>query len=118
MRRAKLMARAKDDIDQKAVAARLKTARMILGLTQTEVAARAGMSERAYQNYEQFRVPKNKALVRVAQVLNVKPYWILYGEEPTSPERLGQIESELAEMRRLMQQIADRLDGPASDPAV
>ena len=119
--RARLMAR--NDVDQKAVAARLKQARQIAALTQKQVAERTGLSERAYQNYEQFRVPRGKALERVSQVLNVKPYWILWGDDPSGPMRLEQIEanldelgrqirSETMEMRRLLEQVLRRLDEP------
>lgn len=45
------------------------------GLTQSEVAHRARVSDRAYQNYESGeRVPKADVAIRIANVLGVKSF--------------------------------------------
>lgn len=44
------------------------------GLTQVEVAAKAGIQERAYQNYEAGRTPKADIAIRIADAIGVKSY--------------------------------------------
>lgn len=45
------------------------------GLTQVEVAAKAGIQERAYQNYELgTRTPKADIAIRIADAIGVKSY--------------------------------------------
>lgn len=44
------------------------------GLTQVEVAKKANITERAYQNYEAGRKPKTDVAIRIADVLGVKSY--------------------------------------------
>mgnify|MGYP001049804730 FL=1 len=48
--------------------------RMKAGLTQVEVAKKAGIQERAYQNYEAGRKPKSDVAIRIADALGVKSY--------------------------------------------
>lgn len=44
-------------------------------LTQVEVAAKAGIQERAYQNYELgMRTPKANIAIRIADAIGVKSY--------------------------------------------
>lgn len=49
-------------------------ARIRKGLTQVEVAKKAGIQERAYQNYEAGRKPKSDIAIRIADVLEIKSY--------------------------------------------
>lgn len=44
------------------------------GLTQVQVAEKAGIQERAYQNYEAGRKPKSDVAIRIADALGVKSY--------------------------------------------
>lgn len=45
------------------------------GLTQVEVAKKAGIQERAYQNYELgMRTPKVDIAIRIADTIGVKSY--------------------------------------------
>lgn len=45
------------------------------GLTQVEVAGKAGIQERAYQNYELgARTPKADTAIRIADAIGVKSY--------------------------------------------
>ena len=44
------------------------------GLTQVEVAAKAGIQERAYQNYEAGRTPEADIAIRIADAIGVKSY--------------------------------------------
>lgn len=44
------------------------------GLTQVDVANKAGITERAYQNYEAGRIPKANVAIRIADILGVKSY--------------------------------------------
>ncbi len=53
----------------------LKRVREKRGLMQEEVAQKAGISWRAYQNYEAgSRKPKSDVAIRIADVLGVKSY--------------------------------------------
>ena len=53
---------------------KLIEARNKIGLTQVEVAEKANITERAYQNYEAGRKPKSDVAIRIADVLRVKSY--------------------------------------------
>lgn len=54
---------------------KLIEAREKCGLTQVEVAKKANITERAYQNYEAGeRIPRADAAIRIADVLGVKSY--------------------------------------------
>ncbi len=44
------------------------------GLTQVQVAKKANVTERAYQNYEAGRMPKSDVAIRIADALGVKSY--------------------------------------------
>lgn len=44
------------------------------GLTQVEVAEKAGIHERVYQNYEAGRIPKADIAIRIADALGIKSY--------------------------------------------
>jgi len=50
------------------------------GLTQFETANKAGISPRAYQNYEAGRIPKNEYLIKIAKALDV-PEKVLLTDE-------------------------------------
>ena len=53
---------------------KLIQARNKIGLTQVEVAEKANITERAYQNYEAGRKPKSDVAIRIADALRVKSY--------------------------------------------
>lgn len=53
---------------------KLIEARNKTGLTQVEVAEKANITERAYQNYEAGRKPRSDVAIRIADVLGVKSY--------------------------------------------
>lgn len=53
---------------------KLIEARNKIGLTQVEVAEKANITERAYQNYEAGRKPKSDVAIRIADALRVKSY--------------------------------------------
>lgn len=44
------------------------------GLTQVQVAKKADIAERAYQNYEAGRMPKADIAIRIADAVGVKSY--------------------------------------------
>lgn len=44
------------------------------GLTQVEVAKKAGIHERVYQNYEAGRTPKADIAIRIADAIGVRSY--------------------------------------------
>ena len=53
---------------------KLIEARNKTGLTQVEVAEKANITERAYQNYEAGRKPRSDVAIRIADALRVKSY--------------------------------------------
>lgn len=62
----------------KSVAERIKEARLVLGLTQAQLAERAGVSESAIQMYEiGQRIPRDSVKAKLAEVLE-KPIQDLF----------------------------------------
>ncbi len=60
----------------------LKKARKDAGLTQIELARRAGITERSIYNYEyNDRVPRISTVAKLAQILGVSSDWLLGGQE-------------------------------------
>ena len=49
-------------------------ARTKTGLTQVEIAKKASITERAYQNYEAGRKPRSDVAIRIADALGVRSY--------------------------------------------
>ena len=65
----------------------LKKAREHSGLTQVEVAEKANVSYRAYQNYEaEEREPKVSAAIRIAQALGTTVETLFGSATPDTPQ--------------------------------
>ena len=66
---------------------RLKRTRLALNMSQTELAARSGISERSLYTYEQNGViPRTGNIVRLAQALNVSTNYLLGDDTATAGE--------------------------------
>lgn len=75
---------------------RLKLAREEAGLTQVEMAERAGMTQPNYSQLERGINQSSKMLPQLAFVLGVRPHWLATGEGPkTEGELLTLDEREL-----------------------
>ena len=67
---------------------RLKKTRLAMNLSQTELALRAGISERSLYTYEQNGViPRTGNILRLAEALNVSPNYLLEGERAPADGR-------------------------------
>jgi DNA-binding transcriptional regulator YiaG len=86
--------RRRADIDEafKMRHARLRTLRLHLGLTEQEMAARLGMSKRAYAAWETpERSTRGATLfsIRLAEQFDVSIDWIVIGGQPNGPQAPG-----------------------------
>ncbi len=86
----------------------LKTARENVGLTQSQVAEKLGISDGTYKNYEQGkREPNNALLVKIADLYGVSTDYLLGREKPTTkPDVLTMLTQEfhLTELERVLVQ--------------
>lgn len=64
------------------VGSRLKAARLLLGLSQSQVADRAGLSQVSIQHLESGRNENSRHLVNVAKAVGVRPEWLFTGANP------------------------------------
>ncbi|MDR5800600.1 S24 family peptidase [Caballeronia sp. LZ001] len=77
------------------LADRLRSCRDDLGLSQTELAKRAGVSQSTVANIEGGRNQGSKHLIDIAEALNVRVEWLNSGKgakEPTTPHHISQHE--------------------------
>lgn len=69
------------------LATRLKERRLQLGLSQIELAAKAGIRSSSIHNYEVGLRDKPRKLLQLAEALQVSPHWLETGDLATSPDR-------------------------------
>jgi len=67
-------------VDQMSLAARFKSRRLELDMTQTEVANAAGVSQQAIESVESGRTRKPRNLLELAKALKCSPDWLLNGK--------------------------------------
>jgi transcriptional regulator with XRE-family HTH domain len=61
------------------ISQRVKQRRIELGMTQAEVAERAGIRQQSYQQIEAGETKRPRYLLEIASVLKCKPQWLLSG---------------------------------------
>jgi len=61
------------------ISQRVKQRRIELGMTQAEVAERAGIRQQSYQQLEAGQTKRPRNLLEIASVLKCKAQWLLYG---------------------------------------
>lgn len=66
--------------DKKEIGARFKLARNELGLSQTSLAQKAGMSLQGYQPNEKGQTAPSAAILHTFASLGINPYWLLTGQ--------------------------------------
>ena len=69
------------------ICARIKMARRMSGISQTELAEMLGVQQRSISNYESHRVPW-RLLNEIAEATGQPTEWLLYGEQPTKKDTL------------------------------
>ena len=81
---------------------RLVKMRELRGMNQSELAVRAGLSKSGLSRLESFVRDSTEAetVLRLADVLGVRPEWLWWGRGPTEP---GQAERRLSELRRKLE---------------
>lgn len=67
------------------IAERLKKARDDLGLTQGQLAEKAGVTQGTIANVENSIRKRPRGLIRIAAVLGVRPEWLEDGSKPEKP---------------------------------
>ena len=79
---------------------RLRATRQELGLTQGELAKRAGIAQPTYCNLENVDGKGSRHLVAIAQVLGVRPEWLQSGRGPKSPRYTddSELDREISEL--------------------
>lgn len=83
-------------------AERLKASRKRLGLSQQEVAQRAGIKQTSYSELEQGRSKMTRSLLQLADALRVDPHWLATGIKANT------YEDQLIEEIRLMNEAQQR----------
>lgn len=78
---------------------RIKTARERLELTQDQVAAEFGITDKAVSGWERGGRPDNAKLIRLARILKVPLHWLLDGKGPPPPPDA-------------LESVVEQLDGP------
>lgn len=85
---------------EETVGARIKSARMARGLTQSDLAAEVGVSRSAVAQWETERAGQVRGnLTRIASVLGVTVGYLLYGEDAPAPEPGPETATEMALLR-------------------
>jgi transcriptional regulator with XRE-family HTH domain len=95
------------------------------GIKQTELAVRIGLTQSAISNLvtDKARKPSAPTLLKLADVLGLRPEWLLHGDgNPFPNSRPGEPTPELAQLvralsesdRQLLTTFARRLVGPVS----
>jgi transcriptional regulator with XRE-family HTH domain len=97
---------------------RLRATRIALGFSQKAVADSAGVTNAAVSKWESNGGEAMSAVValRVAQFLNVNPFWLVFGSgEPTDKIEMPEISSAAQEMARkidpLPKPLGDAING-------
>jgi transcriptional regulator with XRE-family HTH domain len=95
-----------DRVDR-AFGERLRRLRLSHGLTQTQLAERAGVGKRSVEDYERGHVPR-KAVPALADALGVTPHFLMHGIDPLEVRveavinGLRAVEERLDELERLL----------------
>ena len=74
-------------MDTEALGRRIRAQRKVLGLNQTQLAAKAGVSQGTISDYERgrFDEPAAEPILRIAIALQIDPIWLMFAEGmPTS----------------------------------
>lgn len=71
-----------DEDEHQSVGQRLKAARLLIGLSQLQVAEKAGVSQVSIQHLETGRNQNSRHLVSIATAIGVRPEWLMTGKHP------------------------------------
>lgn len=85
------------------VGRRIVQARKERGLTQVQLAAKIGVSQRSMQAYENGETIPYNQLKKLSKALGRDQEWILHGE--VEGDRLGRLENKVDELTRLLRSV-------------
>ena len=68
--------------ENQTVGQRLRAARLLIGLSQSQVAEKAGVSQVSIQHLETGRNQHSRHLVNIATAIGVRPEWLMTGKHP------------------------------------
>lgn len=106
------------ELDRAQISARIKQARDEAGLTQPELADLLQSHWRTVQEWENLKngnVPWDR-LDEIAQATGRTRDWLLHGDQAASPETMGAVQKEMAEIRELLERLLERLPKPPNEP--
>ena len=66
------------------ISQRVKQRRTEIGLTQSEVAELAGITQQSFQQIEAGETKRPRHLLEIAQALKCSADWLMFGSEPKS----------------------------------
>ncbi len=66
------------------ISQRVKQRRTEIGLTQSEVAELAGITQQSFQQIEAGETKRPRHLLEIAQALKCSAGWLVFGDEPKS----------------------------------
>lgn len=101
-----------DQEQQAEICARIKLAREEAGMTLEEMADALDVTERAYWNYENNRVPFRR-MAEIAAITGKSQDWLYRGEqsvEPSDPALLQDVAKGIAELERSSEHVLRQLD--------
>jgi transcriptional regulator with XRE-family HTH domain len=116
LRNSRLILGVKDEL--KSLGQRVAWARERLGLSQSDLARKAGMSQNAIGNIEAGIRTRPRQLLELAQALNVSQGWLLTGAEITPLRAMQQspaayaLEGQLSEVERVLIQMFRQVSPP------
>jgi transcriptional regulator with XRE-family HTH domain len=116
LRNSRLILGVKDEL--KSLGQRVAWARERLGLSQSDLARKAGMSQSAIGNIEAGIRTRPRQLLELAQALNVSQGWLLTGAEITPLRAMQQspaayaLEGQLSEVERVLIQMFRQVSPP------
>ena len=71
-----------DSENENTIGQRLRTARLLIGLSQAQVAEKIGVSQTSIQHLESGRNQNSRHLVMLAEAVGVRPEWLMSGRHP------------------------------------
>lgn len=97
---------------QAEICARIKLARHEAGMTLEDMADALGVTQRAYWNYENNRVPF-KRMGEIAEITGKSQDWLYRGDPPSVPPQLGllkDVADGVEQLERSSEDVLGRLD--------
>lgn len=108
------------ELDRAAISLRLRESLQTAGIRQHEMADLLHVHKRSIEDYVSPKVatvPFDR-LDEWAKITGATKEWLLHGEEAVLPaEAIASLQSDVAELREMVERILEQLPGQASPPA-